>query len=244
MKYKQIYIIGGKGVMGTLLNQRITIPCRDFFSKAPILYDKGDILSFEDGTIDEPTLIIICVPILETDKVIKKIFEAKVKHAYVTEIGSVKGKLVDKYYDLISRKELKSGSCFFVSSHCMAGPMASDWNTLVWDKVCLLIEHKNNPIFEPIKTFWKELGFKIKNIKNEDHNRVIGKLSHLSHFMIMKYVEYVEKTCSKEDLELAGTSWDKFKQLSEGAKRLNDIYVTNEELPKLCKEFSKVLNHD
>ncbi len=214
LKYKQIYIIGGNGVMGQLITHRMSVACKDKFPKSPILYDKDDVLQFEDGTKEEPIFIIVSVPITEIDATLKRIFELSPKNCFITEIGSVKGYLVEKYYNILSSRQ--NGSIFFNSFHPMCGPLA-DWQIMDWNKKCLAVEYKNFPIYKPLIDFWESLNFTVKNINNEEHNKIIGKISHLSHFMILKYVEFIEKTCKKEELELAGTSWETFKRMANGA---------------------------
>jgi prephenate dehydrogenase len=95
--------------------------------------------------------------------------------------------------------------------------------------------------FPETRQFWEEMGFSLEDIDAGEHDEKIGKLSHVSHYMIMKYVEFVDATMTEDDKKLAGSSYEKFKKMAEGAKRLKDIYDSNQKLPEIIEEFSEFM---
>ncbi len=233
--FNKIYIIGGLGVIGKLLHQRISF----LYEEANVvIFDKGDKIIIENGTPSLPNLVIISTPISEITKTMRKLVEINPRHTYVIEIGSVKSPIVKTCLDI-----MKSKKChiMFNSVHPMAGVLSS-WNIIDWGKTCLFIEVDNVPFYEPIKDFLLKMKFVIKNVKYEDHDKVLAKVSHLSHFMIMKYVDFCKKTLTPKELEMAGTSFEMFEKLADGARRLQDIYDYNKELPKVIEDFSKNLS--
>jgi len=182
-------------------------------------------------------MIIVATPIHAIPGILKAINGMDLRFTFVCEIGSVKGKLVKEYEDIMTNKS----GIWFESVHPMIGPLATDWSTFNWSpKTCLIIQQDVSQIPETnwIANFWKDLGFKTHRVDPFYHDRVIGTLSHLSHFMILTYVDYVEKTLKPHEIALAGPSFEKFKTLAQGARRLEDIYINNEELPKLIAEYS------
>lgn len=231
MKFSRVYIIGS-GVFGWLLHDRIS----KFYPAEIVMFDKGDRLYFAKATAEEPTLIIVAVPIGEIPSVLREIVALKPEHTFLTEIGSVKDNLCTKYNRIIG------GALPFLSTHPMTGPLDTLWGEKDWKRKCLIIDSDSNE-YElqdrlSIVTFWEDLGFVIRYISAKDHDRVIGTLSHLSHFMILAYVEFVKETLTPEEIDLAGTSFEKFNAMAKGAERLKDIYVSNEQLGGLVEGFA------
>lgn len=232
MQFKRIYIIGN-GVMGKLLHQRI----ERFYNTQVVVFDKDDTIYIANGSPEEPNLVIVCTPISTITHILIQISSQNPAHTYICEIGSVKGKLVREYASIFDDRE----NIFFESVHPMVGPLATDWNVFNWNKNCIIIQEDltKSPKTLLISRFWREIGFNIRRMDPTRHDEVIGKLSHLSHYMILAYVDFVESTLREDELRLAGPSFDKFKELAKGAQRLEDIYVCNESLPELVESYSK-----
>jgi prephenate dehydrogenase len=232
VSFSQVCIIGN-GVFGKLLAERI----RKFYKSDLLVFDKDDALVFPNCSGQR--LIIVATPIHAIPEVLAHLVRLGPKNTFVTEIGSVKGDLVAKYESIISR------AFPFVSSHPMTGPLDTLWNERDWKRKCILIEDKNvvHRVDEinPIDEFWTKLGFITRRIDAHEHDGVIGVLSHLSHYMILAYVKMAKEMLSPEQLELAGTSFEKFKAMAAGAERLQDIYVANEVLPSLVEDYSITL---
>ncbi len=220
--FKNVYVIGAKGVMGQLLSRRI----RTFMPKLNVIdFDKGDELLFGEG----PNLVVISTPISTIKGIIEDIAKLKPSQTFVVELGSVKG----QFNEYVTAAEGLAG---FDSAHTMTGPLATDWDVFDWKKNCIFINNKapNKEVID----FWKDLGFVIKAIDYKSHDIVIGKLSHLSHFMIMTYVDFIKETLTADEIALAGTSFEKFSAMAVGARRLNDIYTANDFLPNITADFS------
>jgi prephenate dehydrogenase len=229
MKFSRTYIVGN-GVMGQLLKQRI----ERFYGPVKV-FDIGDEIEIEE-VAGEINHVIIATPISVIPQIIQKLYSMRLDRTYVSEIGSVKGDLCRKY------AALSHGSDAYKSVHPMVGPLAGDWDILDWNKNCIIISDDISGDIDldnhPIARFWRDLGFKTTKINAITHDEVIGKLSHLSHYMIKAYVEYIENTMTPEQIALAGTSFEKFRKMAEGAKRLQDIYDSNESLPAIVKDFA------
>lgn len=239
MKFSKIYIVGGAGVMGKLLLSRINLFYR---SGEVVVFDKGDFLRIYDGTRDEPNLVIVATPISEIGKTLDKIAKINPKWTFVTEIGSVKGGLWADYFATMSQGVNRN--LHFASTHPMVGPLAKDWDVLDWGKKCIIIdgEHDNTECHPWIVAFWRDLGFVIERLASASrHDEIVGKLSHLSHYMIKMYVKYINETMTPDEIRLGGTSFETFKKMAEGAERLNDIYEANKELPRLVEGFANFM---
>lgn len=234
MKFEMIYIIG-HGVMGKLLEERI----REFYSTSVKTFDKGDRLVIKDGTRTKPNLILVATPISEIAKVLKKVAKINPKHTHVMEIGSVKGGL-GSYRAIFNGR---NKTLVFSSFHPMVGPLTKDWHIEKWGKKCLAVSVNHRESRLAVE-FWKKIGFIVKDVDYKRHDFVVGMLSHLSHFMILSYAKYVKSVLGKEDIELAGTSFEFFSKLAVGAERLSDIYKANKELDSLVAFFTMRMRHD
>ncbi len=247
MKFDNIMVIG-YGVMGQMLERKIRYIYQDsYISWADKTHTKEHYTNHfknNKGT----HLVIIAVPISEVQGIIETLVEVNPQNTYVTDIASVK----DEYYDWAD-SFVRPSDCDmqYVSVHPMVGPLAKNWMDK-WEKPykCIVIqeslrrkakvERGNNT--EPILAFWESLGFELSAMRPDDHDRVIGILSHLSHWLVMEYVGFVEKKVSSEHLELAGPSFAHFKELAEGAKRLSDIYESNFSLNGIVEDFKNYLS--
>lgn len=239
MKFAKIYIIGGAGVMGKLLHARIS---QFYQSGEVVVFDKGEFLRIYDGTKDQPNLVIVATPISEIGKTLEKIAKVNPQWTFVTEIGSVKGGVWADYFATMTQGVNRH--LHFASTHPMVGPLAKDWDVLNWGKKCIIIdgEHDNTECHPWIVTFWRDLGFVIERLSSaRRHDEIVGKLSHLSHYMIKMYVKYINETMTQEEIKLGGTSFEAFKKMAEGAERLNDIYEANRELPALVESFANFM---
>jgi prephenate dehydrogenase len=232
MSFRQVCIIGN-GVFGKLLAERI----RKFYGTDPIVFDKDDALVFPNCSGQR--LIIVATPIHAIPDVLAHLVRLGPKNTTVTEIGSVKGDLFRKYENIVAR------AFPFFSSHPMTGPLDTLWGERDWKRKCIII---SNPLFikrsdeiAPMIEFWEELGFIIKTVDADEHDVAIGVLSHLSHYMILAYIKMANEVLTPEQLELAGTSFEKFKAMAAGAERLKDIYIANEMLPTLVEDYSITL---
>jgi prephenate dehydrogenase len=226
--------------MGKLLHKRIL----DFYKPTPevVVIDKDDRLAIDSGNINDFHLVIISTPIGQISSTFKKIVEINPEHTYVCEIGSAKEEVYEQCIQAMSSPS-DNIHLFFESVHPMVGPLATDWNVFEWNKKCLIVRKdiERRPETQRIEQFWKDIGFSTHLMSLEQHDDVIGRLSHLSHFMIMEYVNFVKKTLPPELLKFGGPSFETFSKMAEGAARLEDIYKANAELKGIVAAFSKHL---
>lgn len=238
MKFSKIFIVGGRGVMGKLLLERII----HFYTGDVTIFDKGDGIVIPDGDEEHRNLVIVATPISAIGPTLEKIAAIDPKFTFVTEIGSVKGELWAEYIRVMSRLSHKSS--FFASTHPMVGPLAKDWHVFDWKKKCIIISGstESTEAHAAFADFWADLGF-INEFMNDAkrHDEVIGILSHLSHFMVMMYVRHAKQKLTPTELALAGTSFETFSKMAEGAERLIDIYDANNALPDLVDDFCSTL---
>lgn len=241
MKFSRIFLIGAQGVMGKLLTQRLKdFYCDDHGMLDLVMLDKGDPINIPDGDDKHYNLVIVATPISEIGRTLEKIVAIDPKFTFITEIGSVKGGLWADYQVVMS--QMTDSHSFFASTHPMVGPLAKDWDILDWKKKCIIIsgETESTDCHKGFMDFWQDLGFVNEIMTSaKRHDEVIGILSHLSHFMIMMYVRHAKKVLTTEELALAGTSFDTFVKMAEGAERLHDIYDANRSLPQLVEGFCK-----
>ena len=237
MKFKNIHIIG-YGVMGRLLRQRID----KFYGGNIVVSDRGEGIIIPDGTEEGPSLVIIATPISAVTSICEQIATLNPRHTHVCDVASTKSNYM-RWRNIFKSAQKENNTLHWGSYHPMVGPLAKDWDVKYWGRKCLQARlacsvSEHNIL---MNDFWRDLGFKVEQIDHERHDVLIGKLSHLSHYLILKYVEFIESNMSKKEIALAGTSFEKFKEMADGARRLGDIYESNKHLPELVKEFEDFL---
>ncbi len=158
---------------------------RDKKARAAILKAKAaDQVTTEYArAVKDSQLIILAVPLAAMENCAKDVFLHATAETLVTDVGSVKGPIVDALERIFSSK----GS--FVGSHPMAGSekngIAASRADLFEKALCILTPSPNtNPkALSSVQKFWQALGAKTCLTSAQDHDRIIAVVSHLPHLL-------------------------------------------------------------
>lgn len=135
--------------------------------------------------VAEADLVILAVPIESLEELGRSILKAGLKKGVcVTDVGSVKvwphqtlGRLMD------------SKGISFIGSHPMAGSektgfQAADANLFVGASCILTNEHRQTKeLVMQLERFWKGLGASTSVMTAQEHDRLVGRISHLPHVL-------------------------------------------------------------
>ena len=154
------------------------------------LREKGiaDTCSTDLGEItDGADLVILATPVGAMASCMRGILENDklAEDAVITDVGSVKGSVVEEMDALLTEREAIS----FVGSHPMAGSeqtgAAHARSDLFVDAACIVTagetSHGDSP--ERVAEFWKSLGCRILKMEAHAHDRAVAKISHLPHLV-------------------------------------------------------------
>lgn len=136
-------------------------------------------------------LIVFATPVGVFKDVAQKIRDSFKKNAIVTDVGSVKGKLV---YDM---EELMPEGVFFVGGHPIAGSERSGIDTasaeIFRGARCILTPtaHTDKNAFDKVAALWEAFGALITIITPDTHDRIYAAVSHLPHLVAYELVNTV-----------------------------------------------------
>ncbi len=136
-------------------------------------------------------LVIIAVPVRTTIPVLKGVIPGLKIGAIVTDVGSVKGGIVDE------ADSIMPDGVFFVGAHPIAGTEYSGveaaFSTLFEGRRCILTptEKTSKEAFEAVGALWRAAGSNLVEMDTFTHDRVLAAVSHLPHMIAYSLVNSV-----------------------------------------------------
>jgi prephenate dehydrogenase len=139
-----------------------------------------DEVSVKADCVADADLILLCGPFQHFERQLKALAVAAPEGCLVTDVGSVKGPLVARWHKA-------AGPLRFVASHPMAGGERTGWRNarpdLFEGAACLLtpLTHTRRDAVLAVGKLWQALGAEVSLTSPQDHDRLIGRVSHLPH---------------------------------------------------------------
>jgi len=133
-------------------------------------------------------LIIIATPLSSYENVILKIKKSLKKGSILTDVGSVKKKIIY----LVKKNIPKNIS--WISSHPIAGTEESGpeagFSELFQNKWCILTPSKKakEKDVKLLETFWKKIGSKVDIMDAKQHDYILSITSHIPHLIAYNIV--------------------------------------------------------
>lgn len=162
------------------------------------LREAADVGAIDEGTMDlkkgvnGADLIVLATPvsgILETLDILGKDFRRG--GVIITDVGSTKAAIVERAEKVLHHSVLFVGSHPLVGSEKKGPTYASD--QLYEGAACVMTptERTNRLARDKIKHFWGQIGCQVKIMTPQEHDEVMGYVSHLPHllaFALMKSI--------------------------------------------------------
>ncbi len=162
-------------------------------------------------------------------KTARDIVSSLTKGAVVTDVGSVKGSLV---YEI---ENILSGQAAFVGGHPIAGGEKSGIESADADlfegRRCIITPtaRTDGAARELLTSLWKSLGAEVVMMSPEEHDRVMGAVSHLPHVIAYEMVnaaDEIDGSC----LQYAGTGFRDVTRIASSSPELwRDVCLLNRE---------------
>ena len=136
-------------------------------------------------------LVLLSTPVGTFIDLTKAIRTALKKNAIVTDVGSVKGKIVRDI------EALMPAGVFFVGGHPIAGSDRSGIDTaaaeIFYNAKCILTptEHTDRNAFQKVSALWESFGSLITIMDHDEHDRIYAAVSHLPHLIAYEIVNTV-----------------------------------------------------
>jgi len=137
-------------------------------------------------------LIVFCVPIGAMGEIARKIVPFLKPGVLITDVGSVKGPVVQELAPIFESK-----ACF-IGSHPMAGSeragIEAAQANLFEGAVCILTPTQESPELKKLRGFWELLGCQVRILSPQAHDETVALISHLPHLIAATLVNLVSNT--------------------------------------------------
>jgi prephenate dehydrogenase len=142
--------------------------------------------------VEGADLVILCPPLSQMRELTEQMLQALKPGAIVTDVGSVKGSVVDVLEPLIA-----GAGAHFVGSHPMAGGERMGASAarpdLFAQSICLITPTANSDpkAVQLIEQFWKAVGARTLKLSPAAHDDLVSRSSHLPHVVAAELANYV-----------------------------------------------------
>jgi prephenate dehydrogenase len=188
-------------------------------------------------------LVLFATPVGIFIDLAKKITGSLKKNVIVTDVGSVKGKLVR------DMEALMPDGVFFVGGHPIAGSDRSGIDTAAANifngAKCIIspTENTDKTALDSITSLWRTFGSVVKLINPDEHDRIYAAVSHLPHLIAYEMINTVAAIDSSY-LAFSGQGFKDFTRIASSHPELwRDICILNREnLLEYLEIFKKNLD--
>jgi len=194
--------------------------------------DKEIIDSFELDPVkacNDSDLILFSTPVGSFIDIGKRIRSSLKRGAIVTDVGSVKGRLV---FDM---EALMPEGVYFIGGHPIAGSDRSGIDTATADifngakYIVTPTERTDRNVLEKIIQIWKTFGSIVELINPYEHDRIFATVSHLPHLITYAIMNTVADIDSSY-LRLCGQGFIDTTRIASSSPELwRDICILNRE---------------
>ncbi|HWY76621.1 MAG TPA: prephenate dehydrogenase/arogenate dehydrogenase family protein [Verrucomicrobiae bacterium] len=142
--------------------------------------------------VEDADLVILCTPLSRMRELTEKMLPALKRGAIVTDVGSVKGSVVEELEPLIS-----GAGAHFVGSHPMAGGEKMGAGAALADlfvqAICLITPTANSDpdALRRVEHFWQSIGARTLKLSPSAHDDLVSRSSHLPHVVAAELANYV-----------------------------------------------------
>ncbi|OZI38440.1 prephenate dehydrogenase [Bordetella genomosp. 10] len=196
--------------------------------------------AYELGLIDDSAtaaeaaaqadLVMLAAPVGAMAQVLAEMRPHLKPGAVVTDAGSTKAEVVQA-----ARAALGERIACFVPGHPIAGaervgPDAADAELYAGRNVILTPLAENDPRdVARVRASWEACGARVHEMDVASHDRVLGSVSHMPHFLASVYVAQVARSeDAAERLALAGSGFRDFTRIAAGSTEMwRDIFLSN-----------------
>jgi prephenate dehydrogenase len=148
-------------------------------------------------------MVVLCVPLAQMRPLAEQMLPALEPGAIVTDVGSVKGSVVEDLEGLVAQ-----GGGYFIGGHPMAGVektgVAAARADLFSDAVCVLTPTANShlPALRQVRALWECLGANVVELTPQRHDELVSRTSHLPHVLAAQLASLV---LSPEQVSIQGS---------------------------------------
>ncbi len=181
------------------------------------------------AAIRSADLVVFCVPVTAILSLAKTSAASLAPNTIVTDVGSSKETICAHLEPLLHAV----GACF-VGSHPICGSeqegLDAAWPRL-YEKAAVIVTptpQTNQLALRKIKRFWRGLGSQVLMVSPKDHDRLLGRTSHLPHLVAALLATTVGRASSHRIGRFCGPGFRDATRIAEGSPSMwQDTILTN-----------------
>ncbi len=142
--------------------------------------------------VEDADVVVLCTPIGRMRELAEKMLPGLKRGAIVTDVGSVKGTVVEELELLIA-----DAGAHFVGSHPMAGGEktgVSAANPDLFAKALCIVtptSRSDHKAVAAVEKLWKDVGAQTMKLSPAKHDDLVSRSSHLPHVIAAELANYV-----------------------------------------------------
>lgn len=169
-------------------------------------------------------LVVLATPVNTIIKLLPTIEPHLRRGCIVTDVGSIKGKIVEEAEKILPHPG------FFVGSHPLAGSekkgaMFADEDLFQGSRCIMTPTDVTNQVAkEKVKYMWTKIGANVSFMSAEEHDTALSYISHLPHLLAYGLM----RSIPKEFLEYASSGLKDTTRIASSTPQMwNDIFMSN-----------------
>ncbi len=195
-----------------------------------------------DEAVKDADVVVLATPVGELESLLSKIMPNLGQDAVVTDVGSVKGAVIDA-----ARRAMGNRFDQFVPAHPIAGSEASGAAAaradLYKDHVVVITPtaEMRTAFGTKVTQMWQAVGAEVFEMDIELHDQVLGVTSHLPHAIVYALMNYLSQQKDPPTYYrfAAGGLYDLTRIASSDALMWKDILLNNKgKIVEIMREFS------
>ncbi|MGB0927393.1 MAG: prephenate/arogenate dehydrogenase family protein [Pikeienuella sp.] len=177
-------------------------------------------------------LIILCVPVGAMSAVAAEISPHLMDGAVVSDVGSVKGAVIEALADLPERVDVVPAHPLAGTEH--SGP-SSGFATLYDNRYCLVtpLPDGNSDAVARVVAFWRSLGALVEEMEPERHDLVLAVTSHAPHLIAYTMVgvaDDMRRVTKSEVIKYSAAGFRDFTRIAASDPTMwRDVFMTNKD---------------
>ena len=182
------------------------------------------------GAVDNADLVVLATPVGTFQKIVQEISHRLKQGAIVTDVGSVKGELVNKIEGFLPQ------GVHFVPGHPIAGKekhgVAESSSDLFVDTKCILTptDRTDPQALATMKSLWLGAGATVMMMDADAHDHIFAAVSHLPHAAAYAMVNTVAEFRAGEEnyINFSGAGFRDFTRIAASSPEMwRDICLLN-----------------
>jgi prephenate dehydrogenase len=180
--------------------------------------------------VKEADLVVVAVPVVSSIEVIKTALSSMKTGAILTDVGSVKGALIEEIDGAVP------DGIDVVWGHPIAGTEHSGveaaFSGLYAGKICVITpsENTSTQATEAVTCMWEKVGSEVVLMDAREHDAILGAVSHLPHLAAFSLVNTIADLQGKESdiLKFSAGGFRDFTRIASSSPKMwRDICELN-----------------